>query len=130
MKEVDKLINVEVYERLEGISKLATIVAMEFEPYIILALRVEQYLEDPTSEALGVLAEAINVCAKRYPDFQPIHRRLITKLIKHGNISIVNPATVPPEQSNNFTENSPPLEIKPKSNVIDIFSKRKVDKEV
>ena len=128
---MDKLVNIETYERLEGISKLATIVAMEFEPYILLAMKVEQYLETPTSVALGDLAEAVNICAKRYPDFQPIHQRLITKLIKHGHISMVDKTVAAPDPVNTAVEQPvdvSSIDTKPKSNVINIFSKRKVDK--
>jgi len=142
MKNMDRLVNVEVYERLESISKLATVVAMEFEPYIVLAMCAERYRDFPTSEALGELVAAVNACATRYPAFQPVHKRLIEKLTDHGHISIVDPTAPDVELTPSIpvigqtklgvavSELEKKLEtVLPKSNVINMFSKRKVDND-
>lgn len=127
MTDLDIVIKHSKLMQLKTIANLSAVVALEVDPYIRMAFYVEQYLDSPTNELLGLLHESLTDCAKRYPDFQPYHTRLITELKSNGNLSVTTPST---QSTNQVDVVSPVIMTKepPPTNIINLFGKVPVDK--
>ena len=142
MTDLDIVIKVSALARLRNIANCAAVVALEFDPYISLAFYVEQYLDSPTNEALGMLHEHLTICAKKYPDFKPYHTVLVEELKINGNLSDaskkeptldtedkVEPTTKPWVSPSKLTSSVDDIisATTPKNNIINLFGKKTVD---
>lgn len=125
MNDLSITIKLARLERLERIAKCAAIMSTEFNPYISLAMCVEQVLETLPISLQGDLALAFNACASKFPALHPVQHQLAVELIANGNLSVVDDVLL--------DETKPePVQIKETTktnNIVNLFTKKPVDNE-
>lgn len=113
-------------EQLQIAAKLSTVQLVECDEYIRLAMCVEQYINNPSDDQFQKLKAQLAICTEHFPTFNQSRQMLIATLLNTGHM-IKDVPTEQPEPS--IEEKSPPLQpTVQKSNVVNIFSKKHIDK--
>lgn len=127
MNDLSITIKLARLDRLERIAKCAAIMSTEFNPYISLAMCVEQVLETLPVALHSDLAIVFNACASKFPDLHSVQHQLVVELVANGNLSVVD---------ENLLESTKPepipatiKEVITPSNVVNIFTKTPVDND-
>jgi hypothetical protein len=114
------------YRQLQHIAKLTTSQIFEVDLYIALAMSVEQYMNEPSSQLLTQIEQELDTCKQHFPMFNQQRQMLVHTLLEaqyllmdenHSDIPTQKNNEIPLKQDVDNNSNS-------KDNVVNIFTKK------
>lgn len=124
------------FNNLDNIAKLSAHHTVEIDEYIKLAIVVQQYISDPSDELFEKLKQQLQLCTVKFPKFNQTRQILVSILMSTGYLTRTNNS-----EDINISESTTSQEVKTsslstveetvsntKNNVINIFTKKPIDK--
>lgn len=121
------VIQLDKLHRLQHIASISTLLTVEMDHYMKLAIAVDQYINEPSPEMFNEVFAAIKVCGDRYPTYYGMREQLMELLISNGNLRRVDDSDVQQDQPKADEVKEQPTT--PNKNVVSLadFKKKKVD---